>query len=117
MPKTGAELIQEAKQRITEIQPRDAQREHANGTLFVDVREPNEYNLGRIPGAIPVPRGTLEVKGEAIIPRDQPVVVYCGGGGRSALACDTLQQMGYTNVRSMSGGFRGWVEGGGSVES
>lgn len=117
MAKSGATLIDEAKQRITEIEPRDAQKAHADGTVFVDVREPNEYNLGRVPGAIPLPRGTLEVRGEAIIPRDRPVVLYCGGGGRSALACDTLQQMGYTNVRSLRGGFRGWVEGGGPVES
>ena len=118
MPKTGAELVDEAKQRITEIEPRDAQTTHARGdTRFIDVREPNEYNLGRVPGAMPLPRGTIEVRAEAVLPRDRPIVVYCAGGSRSALAADTLQQMGFQNVRSMRGGSRGWVEGGGSVES
>jgi rhodanese-related sulfurtransferase len=117
MAKTGAELVQEAKQRITEITPRDAQALHGRGdVLFVDVREPNEYNLGRVPGAMPLPRGTIENRAETALPRDKPLVLYCGGGSRSALAADTLQQMGFTDVRSMSGGFRGWVESGGDVE-
>lgn len=117
MAKTGAELVQEAKQRITEITPRDAQALHTRGdVLFVDVREPNEYNLGRVPGAMPLPRGTIENRAETALPRDKPLVLYCGGGSRSALAADTLQQMGFTDVRSMSGGFRGWVESGGDVE-
>ena len=84
--------------------------------VFVDVREPNEYNLGRVPGAMPLPRGTIENRAESSLPRDRPLVLYCGGGSRSALAADTLQQMGWTDVRSMAGGFRSWVENGGEVE-
>ena len=117
MAKTGADLVNEAKQRITEITARDAKALHDRGdALFVDVREPNEYNLGRIPGAMPLPRGTIENKAESSLPRDRPLILYCGGGSRSALAADTLQQMGFTDVRSMTGGYRGWVENGGDVE-
>lgn len=117
MAKSGTDLVNEAKQRITEIDADDARHAlGATGTVFVDVREPNEYNLGRIPGAISLPRGTIEVRGEGMLPRDREVVVYCGGGSRSALAADTLQTMGY-RVRSLRGGYRAWVEGGGPVES
>lgn len=83
---------------------------------FLDVREPQEYNLGRLPGAVHVPRGMLEVKVEALIARDANIVVYCAGGGRSALAADTLHQMGYTNVSSLQGGFRDWAMSGGVVD-
>jgi len=117
MPKTGTDLVNEAKQRITEIDAGAARAAlDAPDTVFVDVREPNEYNLGRDPGAIPLPRGTIETRGEGMLPRDKKLVVYCGGGSRSALAADTLQQMGY-DVCSLRGGYRGWVEGDGPVES
>lgn len=117
MAKTGTDLVNEAKQRITEVDV-DAARAalDAPDTIFVDVREPNEYNLGRVPGALPLPRGTIEVRGEAMLPRDKTIVVYCGGGSRSALAADTLQTMGY-KVRSLKGGYRAWVEGDGPIES
>jgi rhodanese-related sulfurtransferase len=118
MAKTGAQLVTEAKQRIKEISTREAKELHEQGrALFVDVREPNEYNLGRIPDALPLPRGTIENRAESSLPRDRPLVLYCGGGSRSALAADTLQQMGFSDVRSLSGGFRGWVDSGGDVES
>jgi rhodanese-related sulfurtransferase len=118
MAKTGVQLVIEAKQRIREISPSEAKELHARGdVVFVDVREPNEYNLGRVPGALPLPRGTIENRAESSLPRDKPLILYCGGGSRSALAADTLQQMGWTDVRSMSGGFRGWVESDGEVES
>lgn len=117
MAKTGTDLVNEAKQRITEIDPRDARTAHAGGdAVFVDVREPNEFNLGRVPGAIPLPRGTIETRGEGMLPRDKTIVVYCGGGSRSALAADTLQLMGY-EVRSLRGGYRAWVEDDGPIES
>jgi sulfur-carrier protein adenylyltransferase/sulfurtransferase len=116
MPKTGTDLVNEAKQRITEIDPDAARAAHgAADTVFVDVREPNEYNLGRVPGAIPLPRGTIETRGEGMLPRDKKIVVYCGGGSRSALAADTLRTMGY-DVCSLRGGYRGWVEGDGPIE-
>jgi rhodanese-related sulfurtransferase len=118
MAKTGIQLVNEAKQRISEVSTREAKELHARGdAVFVDVREPNEYNLGRVPGALPLPRGTIENRAESSLPRDKPLILYCGGGSRSALATDTLQQMGWQDVRSMTGGFRGWVESDGEVES
>ena len=115
--KSGTDLVNEAKQRITEIDAGEARAVLGRAdTIFVDVREPNEYNLGRVPGAFPLPRGTIEVRGESLLPRDKTLVVYCGGGSRSALAADTLQTMGY-DVRSLRGGYRAWVEGDGPIES
>lgn len=116
-PKSGTDLVNEAKQRITEIDTDGARAMLGAGdTVFVDVREPNEYNLGHVAGAFPLPRGTIEVRGEALLPRDKTLVVYCGGGSRSALAADTLQTMGY-RVRSLRGGYRAWVEADGPIES
>jgi rhodanese-related sulfurtransferase len=116
--KSGMDLINDAKSRITEVTPHAVKErlERGDTVVYLDVREPNEWNLGHIPGAVHIPRGTLETKVEAMIPRDQDVVVYCAGGNRSALAADTLQQMGYHNVSSMSDGWRGWVQSGGPVE-
>lgn len=116
--KTGADLVNEAKARITEIAPADALAKHGTderNVIFLDVREPNEWNLGHVPGAVHIPRGQLENKVEGAISRDREVIVYCAGGSRSALATDTLQQMGY-KVSSLQGGFRGWAEGGGEIE-
>ena len=117
MPKSGKDLVDEAKARIREIDVAAAKAAHdAGGTVFLDVREPNEWNLGHVPGAVHVPRGQLEGKVEGVVGRDKRVVVYCAGGSRSALAADTLQQMGYDRVESLEGGFRGWAEGGGEIE-
>ena len=116
--KSGTDLVNEARARITEVDAATARAAlDAADTLFVDVREPTEYNLGRIPGAFPLPRGTIEVRAEALLPRDRNIVVYCGGGSRSALAADTLQTMGYDRVRSLRGGYRAWVDADGPVES
>jgi rhodanese-related sulfurtransferase len=116
--KSGRDLVLEAKQRIREITPSEVREMVASGEpiAIIDVREPNEWNLGHLPGAVHLPRGTIETKGEALIPRDRAVVLYCGGGSRSALAADTLQQMGYERVSSLAGGFREWVYSGGEVE-
>lgn len=116
--KSGSDLINEAKARIEEVSPREVRsmQEQGDDTVYLDVREPNEWNLGRIPGAVHIPRGTLETKVEGAVPRDRNVIVYCAGGNRSALAADTLRQMGYERVRSMADGWRGWVNAGGAVE-
>ena len=116
--KTGAELTEEARGRIREVSPAEVAELRARGekAVYLDVREPNEWNLGRIPGAVHIPRGTLETKIEQAIPRDREIVIYCAGGNRSALAADTLRQMGYEKVSSMSGGWREWVQSGGAVE-
>lgn len=114
--KTGTDLTNEAKSRIRQLSAEEAMRSEKTGVVYLDVREPQEWNLGHIPGAVFLPRGTLEGKIEGIIPREKSVIVYCASGNRSALAADTMQQMGYSDVASMSGGFSGWVEAGGDIE-
>jgi rhodanese-related sulfurtransferase len=115
--KSGTDLVNEAKARIHEVDPQEALSTHAKGgTTFLDVRDLQEVNLGKIPGAVHISRGNLENKVEAILPRETPLVVYCGGGSRSALAADTLRQLGYTDVSSLKGGFRGWAEAGGEID-
>lgn len=115
--KTGLDLIDEAKARITQVSASDEARNRNDDTVYLDVRELNEWNLGHIPGAVHIPRGNLEGKVEGMIPRDSKVVIYCASGNRSALAADTMMQMGYGDVASLSGGFRGWADSGGEVES
>lgn len=116
--KTATDLINEAKTRIREVTAADVLKTlgQPGAPVLLDVREPNETNLGRIPGAIVIPRGTMESKIEPLIPRDANLVIYCAGGNRSALAADTLQQMGYSSVTSMAGGWGAWVSANGPVE-
>lgn len=116
--KTGVELVQEAKSRITEISPSAAGDLLASnaGVVVVDVREAHEFRLGHLPGALHLARGSLEGNVEGMVPRNSKVVVYCAGGSRSALAADTLRQLGYENVVSMQGGFRDWAMSGGEIE-
>lgn len=116
--KTGQDLIEEAKQQIEEVTPeqvRDMQLRQEK-VVYLDVREPNEWNLGRLPHAIHLPRGNLETKVEGMIDRGQKVVIYCARGNRSALAALTMRQMGYENVASMARGFMGWADINGEVE-
>ncbi len=102
------ELLNQAKQNITEVDPATAEGRLGAAT-FLDVREPDETDQGIIPGAVVIPRGHLEAQVENRIPeRDQPIVVYCAGGNRSAFAAETLAQLGYTDVVSMTGGFGRW---------
>ena len=116
--KSGSDLINEAKTRIKEVTTADVRAQQARGEtpVLLDVREPNETGLGRAKDAVVIPRGTLEGAIEARVPRDRPIVIYCASGNRSALAADTLQQMGYQNVASLKGGFRAWATEGGDVE-
>jgi sulfur-carrier protein adenylyltransferase/sulfurtransferase len=118
MPKSYADMVAEAKQQIKEVTPADVRRLRDAGdqAVLVDVREDREWNLGHIPGAVHMSRGTLEQKIEQSVPRDRTVVLYCASGNRSVLAADMLRQMGYADVSSMKGGFRGWVDAGGDVE-
>ncbi len=116
--KTGQDLIDEAKLQIDEVTPeqvRDMQARNERA-VYLDVREPNEWNLGRLPQAIHLPRGNIESKVEGIIDRKQKVVIYCARGNRSALAALTMKQMGYEDVASMARGFLGWADIGGEVE-
>lgn len=116
--KTGTDLYNEAKAKIREVTPREVKTMQERGDDFtlLDVRDQNEVNLGKVPGAVHISRGTLEGKVEAAIPRDANVVIYCAGGNRSALAAVTMKEMGYTNVSSMAGGFRDWSNEIGEVE-
>jgi sulfur-carrier protein adenylyltransferase/sulfurtransferase len=116
--KTAADMIAQAKSRITEVTPQEVMEMERRGepVTLLDCRDLNEVNLGKIPGAAHISRGNLETKVEAVIPRDAHLVIYCASGNRSAFAAATLQEMGYSNVASMQSGFRGWVEAGGEVE-
>jgi rhodanese-related sulfurtransferase len=106
-------LVAEIKPRIREIsidevRAKQAQKHHFR---FVDVREDHEWVEGHCPGAEHIGRGILERDVEKHIPNyNEEIVLYCGGGYRSAMAADNIQKMGYTNVYSMAGGMRGWRE-------
>lgn len=111
---TFRDLLRSTKARIKEVDTAGASDEVAKpATVVLDVREPDEYEQGALPGAIHIPRGHLESQVEARIPNhDAHIVVYCAGGTRSAFAADTLAQLGYTDVVSMAGGFNKWKDEG-----
>jgi rhodanese-related sulfurtransferase len=106
-----------ARARVTEVSPAEVQQLLAAGTARVfDVREDHEWAVGHVRGASHLGKGIIERDIERTVPEtDAPIVLYCGGGFRSALAADAIQRMGYTNVRSMTGGWRGWTEFGGDT--
>lgn len=104
-------IVQDAKTRVKECTVEDVKKRLDAGEPFalVDVREDHEYAAGHIPGAVHIGKGVIERDIEAKVPDPStPLVLYCGGGFRSALAADALQKMGYTNVISMDGGWRDW---------
>jgi molybdopterin/thiamine biosynthesis adenylyltransferase/rhodanese-related sulfurtransferase len=108
------DLLAQAKSQIVEVDTADAAARLATGTtLALDVREPDEFEQGTLPLSIHIPRGHLEAQIESkITDKDAPIVVYCAGGVRSAFAAKTLQELGYTNVVSMAGGFGKWKDEG-----
>jgi len=111
-------LVSASKSRIREIDIEAVQAQLDAGKAFhlIDVREESEWNAGRLPGAIWLGKGIIERDVEATVSdRDAELVLYCGGGFRSALAADALQEMGYRNVMSMAGGYRAWTSAGYSV--
>lgn len=116
--KTAADLIAEAKSRIREVSVAELAKslDGPDVPVILDVREPQETNLGRVVGALVLPRGQLETKIEALVPRDAKLVIYCASGNRSAFAADTLQTMGYGDVASLAGGWNAWVGSDGPVE-
>jgi rhodanese-related sulfurtransferase len=115
--KSYEEQVAEAKGRIREITPQEAIALKERGdVVYVDVREPQEWNLFRIPGAMHVPLARVSELGPEQLAHDRQVVLYCARGNRSALAADSMQQLGYTNVASMAQGIMGWVNAGGAVE-
>lgn len=107
------QLVDEIKKDIKEIDSDALQRMQQSGEDFslIDVREKDESSQGTIPGAVPIPRGSLELKIDQVTTdKDRKIVCYCGGGSRSALAAYMLQRMGFKNVMSLAGGYRGWKE-------
>lgn len=118
MPMTPMELVAEAKTQITEIDLPTAQAA-LSGALLLDVREPAEFEAGRLPGATNIPRGVLEFKiGDhpQLSKKDADILIYCKTSGRAALAALNLKRIGYTNVRSIHGGFDAWSQAGLPVE-
>jgi molybdopterin/thiamine biosynthesis adenylyltransferase/rhodanese-related sulfurtransferase len=118
MSPSGAEVIRQIKQQVTEVDPAEVSEHLGNGVTLVDVRESEEWDRGHIPGAVHVPRGYLESRIDgAVADRDAPVVLYCASGQRSALAAHTLTELlGFTNVRSMTGGITLWKDRGYKVD-
>lgn len=119
--RTAAQMVQEARQRVHNLSVDQVAAELAGGdVLLVDIREPGESAQGGvIPGAVAAPRGMLEFWADPSSPYHRQefdpqrrVILHCASGGRSALAADTLQQMGYTNVAHLDGGLKAWAEAG-----
>ena len=128
MRQTAQQLVTEARSRIREIDAAQLLALQAGGTPVIDVREPAEYAEGHLPGAVSIPRGVLEfevdghpavngLRDPALAHRDQPVVLYCRSGGRSALAAEALQRLGFAEPLSLAGGFAAWAEQGRAVEA
>ena len=110
-PPRFQKLCDEIRAKVPEVTTDEVAARRANGDAFelVDVREESEFAAGRIKGARHLGKGVIERDIEAAVPdTNAEIILYCGGGFRSALAADALQQMGYTNVISMDGGIRGW---------
>lgn len=106
-------LVNDAKSRIRECTVVEARQRQQRGGRLIDVREESEWRLGRAAGAQHLSKGVIERDIERVAPdKTAELILYCGGGFRSALAADALQKMGYSNVLSMAGGWRAWVESG-----
>jgi sulfur-carrier protein adenylyltransferase/sulfurtransferase len=113
MPKTYADLLREARASIREVTPEDVSALPPGGATIVDVREASEWEQGHLPDAVHISKSYVEQQIEGAVPdRDAPVVLYCAGGVRSLFAAQSLEQLGYTNVASMSGGFQAWKSAG-----
>ena len=111
-------IVEETRKRIREVSIDEVKKklDRKEKFLLIDVREESEYATDHLPGAVHLGKGIIERDVEARVPdQDTPMVLYCGGGFRSALAADNLQKMGYTQVLSMDGGIRGWREKGFSL--
>jgi rhodanese-related sulfurtransferase len=108
------DLLNQTKAQIREVDTATAdQTRHADGAVLLDVREPDEYEQGAVPGALHIPRGNLESNIEGRVPdRSTPLLVMCAGGVRSAFAAKTLAELGYTDVVSIAGGFNRWKDEG-----
>jgi len=118
MKLTPMDLVAQAKQNIVEIDV-DSTKKSLETSLVLDVREPAEYAAGHLPGAFNIPRGVLEFKigshPDFQDKQDAHIIVYCQTGGRSALATEALNKIGFSNAVSMVGGFKAWTESGNEV--
>jgi rhodanese-related sulfurtransferase len=113
------DMVADARMRVNEMDIETVRRrlDQEDSLHLVDVREDDEWRSGHLPRAIHIGKGVIERDIEKTIPdTSAPIVLYCGGGYRSVLAADALQRMGYTNVVSMIGGYRGWVGDGNPIE-
>lgn len=117
-PKSFSQIVFEALQNIPQVGPAELQSRLESGeqVVVIDVREPDEFAKGKIPGAYTIPRGVLEMQVDGRLPLDTTVVLYCGAGARSALACRSLAEMGYEKVENLEGGWGAWVRLGLPVE-
>lgn len=117
-PMTTQEMLTDVRKHIEQISVAEAKAELDSGkAIFLDVREPDEWEKGHIPNAKHLPRGLLEFKVAKVVPdKSARVVTYCKTGGRSSFATDTLERLGYTDIASMEGGWKAWVKAGYPVE-
>jgi len=115
---TAKELVTEAKKNICEVSISDAKALLDKGEyIFLDCREPKEFKMGHVPGAMNIPRGLLEFKITKKIPdKNAKIAMYCKSGGRGCLATCTLCRMGYKNVKNMAGGWKAWEKAGYPIE-
>lgn len=112
-------IVNDSKKNINEVMVDDVQTKFHENTdfLLIDVREESEWNSGHIAGAMYLGKGIIERDIEGIVPdASREIVLYCGGGYRSALSAESLQKMGYTNVFSLAGGWKAWLEAGHETE-
>jgi rhodanese-related sulfurtransferase len=127
MPYTAQDLVAQARAVIEEIDTRGLLAIQANGAPIIDVREPEEFAAGHLPGAVNIPRGVLEFQVDGhpalnfrtdphLSHRREPVILYCRTGGRSALAAESLKRLGFDRPLSLAGGYLQWTADGGSVE-
>lgn len=113
-------LVNDAKSRIREVSVAETRERMAagNSVRLIDVREDHEWNAGRAAGSTHLAKGIIERDIELAVPnKSTEVILYCGGGFRSALSADVLQQMGYTNVFSMAGGWKAWQDSGAPIDN
>lgn len=113
--KTAHDLVEQAKAHIREIPLGEAEAAIRSADVLIDVREGDEYHEAHVPGALNIPRGVLEFKLSStpgLDSRDLDIVLYCKTGGRAALAAASLQEMGYVQVSSLTGGFDAWCAAG-----
>jgi len=110
-------IVNDAKSRIKERTVDETQERLDAGATLIDVREDNEFEAGHAAGSVHMGRGIIERDVVQTFPeKDVELILYCGGGYRSALSADMLQKMGYTNVWSMAGGWKAWKDSGGAIE-